>query len=77
MGDKPAIPTTTVSRAAFDLLEQFRQEQGFRSMGDAVRYLLKNSPELKTFAKKADLSEEFDLQWGGSRRGGKEESDEN
>lgn len=72
---KNTIPATRVQEKGYELLTAYKNAHKLNSIGEAVRQLLKQSPALMAFADEDDLSEYFDVNWGGDRRSGSETSE--
>ena len=63
----PKLPNTVVPESAMELMTAYAASKNI-TVGQAIRALLKNSPELNEFAKANNLQVEFDVRdWGGRR----------
>ena len=63
----PNLPNTLVPDSALELVTRYAESKGIK-VGQAIRLLLKTSPELNEFARAEGLEVNFEVrEWGGRR----------
>ncbi len=63
------IPGLVISETDYELLRRFAHDHRINSISEAVRHLIRVSPQLHTYAQTNGLRVEFAARsWGGTRK---------
>jgi hypothetical protein len=63
------IPGLVISETDYELLRHFAHDHRINGISEAVRYLIRLSPQLQTYAETKGLCVEFAARpWGGARK---------